>query len=81
MSKGIPSKGVILNVYVSFDGDYEADILPDIGDMVTVHSDDILSRLKPKALGVKYKYVLKTMLLDEIFPKDHDKYAKVRVVK
>lgn len=40
--------------------------------------DDNLVRLVPKK---DYKYVLKTQLLDDVYPKNHEKYVKVRVLK
>lgn len=37
--------------------------------------------LRKLILKSTYKYVLKTQLLDDIYPKDSSKYAKVKVIK
>ncbi len=74
-------KGTILGGYQSLDDELEYDILTDTNELLAVHEDDLLTKYKKNVVGRKYKYVLKSMLLDEVFPKDHDKYVKVKVIK
>lgn len=76
--KGEHGNGVITNISEKFDN-----IVFVSYDNSCVKSCLIgsLKRLISKRLNTKYKYVLKTRLLDDVYPKDMDKYVKVKVIK
>ena len=57
---------------------YYIEIHLDIGNWYSVPKESLKRLIKRKSI---YKYVLKTQLMDDVYPKDHDRFVKVKVIK